>query len=52
MQKKCKVFINHEGPVNNIEFSKDGKILISASSDKSLKGWKITDPNNFLKGKP
>ena len=37
-------FSNHSNDVNDISFSSDGKWIVSASSDKTVKVWQFTNP--------
>lgn len=33
----------HSGAIRNLHFSKNGELLLSASGDKTIKVWKVTD---------
>jgi WD40 repeat protein len=39
--KVCRPFVGHTAEVSSVNFSPDGKQIVSASSDKSLKLWDL-----------
>ncbi len=41
--KKLRTFIGHEDTVTGFAFSKDGKIIVSVSGDKTTKLWRVDD---------
>lgn len=42
-QNSVKILGNHEGTVNSVVFSPDGKLLVSGSDDSTVKTWEISE---------
>jgi WD40 repeat protein len=42
----------HNGSIRNVEFSKDGKTMVSASGDNTLILWDVTKPEPQQRGPP
>jgi G protein beta subunit-like protein len=45
--RKCKSSIVHQGQINKLEISQDGKYLSTCSADKKIKLHKISDVEKF-----
>ena len=39
--REVRSFLGHEATVTSLEFTRDGKYLISGSNDKTIRGWEV-----------
>lgn len=47
MKGECTVIKAHTGGVRSVDFSYDGKLLLTASDDKSIKLWSVASQRFF-----
>lgn len=48
LEKRVQVFNGHSETIRSIDISHDGKLLLSASDDKSTKLWSLKKPMELL----
>lgn len=48
VEKPGQIFNGHNGTIRSVDISHDGKLLISASDDKTCKIWSLKKPLELL----